>query len=172
MYSWNNSCNRESYLDLHFSFICVFYSFWMFFFLQLEKARGQTVSNMFCYMQKYGVSEEDATRGLQKEVIRLWKDMNKSVLRPNPVPRPVLQCIIGTVQAAHEYYTERDGDMYTESKGRMSQLVASLLRDTIPIWKYSLIWLCDFLSLCDKFSFFPCVKSLFLVLYQFGILGE
>lgn len=88
---------------------------------------------MFCYMQKYGVSEEEATKGLQKEIIRLWKDMNKSFLRPTPAPRLVLKCMIGIVRIMHEYYTESDGDMYTESKGRMSQFVASLLRDTIPI---------------------------------------
>lgn len=100
--------------------------------LQLEQDRGQTVSNVTCCMKEYGVSKQEAFRALHDMVKDLWKDFNKDLLRPNPVPRPVLKIILCLVRCVTQYYTETDGDTYTESKGKTKQHVPLLLQNSIP----------------------------------------
>lgn len=100
---------------------------------QLEKARGQTVSNITCYMKEYGVSEREAFLGIQKMIKSLWKCLNKDFLRPRAVPRPVLKNILGMISIATELYTESNGDGFTESLGKTKEIITSLLRDPIPI---------------------------------------
>lgn len=91
------------------------------------------ISTVTFYMTEYGVSEQEAIRSLQKKIICLWKDMNKEFLRESNVPRAVQKTILGITRSITEYYTESDGDGFTDSKGRTKELIASLLRDPISI---------------------------------------
>lgn len=97
------------------------------------KTEKDRVSTVTCYMNEYGVSEQEAIQALQKILDSLWKDINRDLLRPTPVPRPILHIILGITRIISEYYTESGGDGYTEAKGRTKEIIASLLRDPISL---------------------------------------
>nr|QLI42758.1 delta-elemene synthase-like protein [Nigella sativa] len=97
-----------------------------------EHMRGITVSCVTCYMNDHGVSESEAMESLGKMLPSLWKDMNEELLKPNPVPMPVLKLVLNAARMMAQFYC--DGiDGYSISEGRTEEFVKSLLIDPIPL---------------------------------------
>ncbi|KAF3455997.1 hypothetical protein FNV43_RR00640 [Rhamnella rubrinervis] len=69
-----------------------------------NKGHGDSASGVECYMNKHGVSEEEACDELRKQVVDAWKDISEECVEPRDVPmallmRPVnLARVMGVLQ--------------------------------------------------------------------------
>ena len=59
-------------------FLSFFFFFWLNFLclLQFEQKRGHVASAVECYMNQYGVSEEQAYNEFHKQIENGWLDIN------------------------------------------------------------------------------------------------
>ncbi|KAF3455988.1 hypothetical protein FNV43_RR00631 [Rhamnella rubrinervis] len=55
-----------------------------------NKGHGDSASSVECYMNKHGVSEEEAFDELRKQVVDAWKDINLECVEPRDVPMALL----------------------------------------------------------------------------------
>ncbi|KAF9587359.1 hypothetical protein IFM89_001459 [Coptis chinensis] len=99
---------------------------------KVEEHRGITLSSLTCYMKDHGVSQSEAIEKLHKMAASLWKDMNKECRRPNHVPMPLFTTVYNFTRIGVLFY-ENGVDNYTNPKGRMEEVVASVLINPIPI---------------------------------------
>ena len=81
--------------------------------MQYEKMRDHVATGIECYMNQYGVGEEEVAQLFRKEIANAWKDINKECLQPNPVPMPILARVLNFARAIDVIYKEDDG--YTNS---------------------------------------------------------
>lgn len=98
---------------------------------EVEQERGHVPSIIECYMKKYGASKQEAYLNFQKEVINAWKDINKESLRPIEVPMFALERVLNLARVIDTLYKEKDG--YTNSKGKVKNMISSLLVESIKI---------------------------------------
>lgn len=99
--------------------------------MQFEQERGHAPSAVECFMNQYGVSEQDTYKEFGRQVINAWKDINECCLMPTPVPFKVLQQILNTARNVEVFYT--DGDGMSQAQDTMKNEVAALLIHPIPI---------------------------------------
>ncbi|KAH0696980.1 hypothetical protein KY290_014407 [Solanum tuberosum] len=97
---------------------------------EIEHERGDTASSIECYMNEYGVTEEEAQMEMRKIKENCWKDINQEYLRPTVViPRVLLMAIINLTRVAEFIY--KDGDAYSSSKNKLKDIISMVLIDPI-----------------------------------------
>ncbi|WMV34354.1 hypothetical protein MTR67_027739 [Solanum verrucosum] len=98
---------------------------------ETEQERGHVASIIECYMKEYGASKQEAYMKYHKEVINRWKDVNKELLRPTKVPIFVLERVLNFARVMDMLYKEEDA--YTNSKGKLKNMISLLLVESIKI---------------------------------------
>ncbi|KAF3456075.1 hypothetical protein FNV43_RR00718 [Rhamnella rubrinervis] len=96
-----------------------------------NKGHGDSASSVECYMNKHGVSEEEACDELRKQVVDAWKDINEECVEPRDVPMALLMRPVNLARVMDVFY--KDGDGYTHAAGPMKTFISSLLVHPIPI---------------------------------------
>ena len=100
--------------------------------MQFEQNRKHVASAVECYVEHHGVSkEEHAYQELLKQVENAWKDINKAMLQPYAIPKPLMTRVLNLARAANEIYEREDG--YTIVSPTMKEKVAAVLFKPIPI---------------------------------------
>ncbi|PHT33625.1 hypothetical protein CQW23_25425 [Capsicum baccatum] len=98
---------------------------------EFEQEREHVASTFECYMNEYGVSKQEAYSKFQKEITNGWKDINKEFFRPTEVPTFVLERVLNFARVMDTLYKNEDG--YTNSKGKVKNMISSLLVESIQI---------------------------------------
>ena len=108
-----------------------FFFFWLNFLclLQFEQKRGHVASAVECYMNQYGVSEEQAYNEFQKQIENGWLDINQEWLKPTAVPMPILDRVLTLTRTADVFYKEQDE--YTHVGKAMKGYITSLFINPI-----------------------------------------
>uniref|UniRef100_A0A7N0REC0 Uncharacterized protein n=1 Tax=Kalanchoe fedtschenkoi TaxID=63787 RepID=A0A7N0REC0_KALFE len=96
-----------------------------------EQERLHAPSSVECYVNQYGVSEEETYKEFNKLVSLAWKDMNEECLKPTKVPFKALEVILNIARSAEVFYT--DEDPLTISHKLIKKEITALLVDPVPI---------------------------------------
>ncbi|KAG2677979.1 hypothetical protein I3760_12G121600 [Carya illinoinensis] len=83
-----------------------------------EQQRGHVVSDIECYMKQHGVSKQE--------------DMNEELLKPTPVPMPLLVWVLNFLRVIDLLYKEED--VYTHLGRVLIEGVTSLLVDPVLLY--------------------------------------
>lgn len=82
-------------------------------------------------MKQHGVTELEAEEQLLKQVDDAWKDINEELLRPHPVPEPLLTRVLNFTRVIDVMY-EDNKDRYTHPDLKLKQMMTSVLVDPVP----------------------------------------
>ena len=82
-----------------------------------------------CYMNQYGVSEEQAYNKFQNKNENGWLDINQEWLKPTAVPMPILDRVLTLTRTADVFYKEQDE--YTHVGKAMKSYITSLFINPI-----------------------------------------
>ncbi|NP_001234055.1 sesquiterpene synthase 9 [Solanum lycopersicum] len=96
-----------------------------------EQERGHVASLIECYMKDYGASKQETYIKFLKEVTNAWKDINKQFFRPTEVPMFVLERVLNLTRVADTLYKEKD--TYTNAKGKLKNMINSILIESVKI---------------------------------------
>lgn len=96
-----------------------------------EQQRGDVASIIECYMKEYGMAKQDAYTKFHKEVVNAWKDVNKEHIHLTGVPMFVLERVLNFTRVVDTIY--KDKDRYTNSKGKLKNIINSLLVEPVKI---------------------------------------
>ncbi|KAH9803415.1 alpha-humulene/(-)-(E)-beta-caryophyllene synthase [Citrus sinensis] len=98
---------------------------------KVEQERGDAPSSVECYVQQYGVSEEEACNKIKEMVEIEWMNINEEIQDPN---HPPLQWLLPSLNLARMMVVlYQNGDGYTNSTGKTKDRIASLLVDPLPM---------------------------------------
>ncbi|PRQ44006.1 putative (-)-alpha-pinene synthase [Rosa chinensis] len=98
---------------------------------KFEKERGHVASSIDCYMNEYGVSEQETIDVFNKRIVDSWKDINEEFLRPTSEPMPVLNRVLNLTRVVDLLY--KRGDAFTHVGKLMKDTIASLFIDPVPL---------------------------------------
>ncbi|XP_004298303.1 PREDICTED: (-)-germacrene D synthase-like [Fragaria vesca subsp. vesca] len=79
---------------------------------KFEQTNEQCASSVECYMNHYGVGEEEAKIALTKQKDAAWKDLNQELLdlhSSNSIPKPLLQIILNLARSSEVIYKNMEG---------------------------------------------------------------
>ena len=99
--------------------------------LQFEKERGHVASSIDCYMNEYGVSEQETIDIFNKRIVDSWKDINEEFLRPTAAPVPVLNRVLNLTRVVDLLY--KRGDAFTHVGKLMKDCIAAMFIDPVPL---------------------------------------
>ena len=100
--------------------------------MQFEKERAaHPPSSIDCYMNQYGVSEQEAIDVFNKQIVESWKDINEEFLKPTAVPVQVLMRVLNLTRVADLLYKGEDG--FTKVGKMTKDNVAAVLIDPVPL---------------------------------------
>ncbi|XP_042019971.1 beta-caryophyllene synthase-like [Salvia splendens] len=85
----------------------------------------EKLSAVHYYMHENGVSEEEASADLRKQVKNAWKLLNKELLHPREASIPILKCVVNFTRVIIVLYT--DEDAYGNSKTKTKDMIKSVL---------------------------------------------
>ncbi|KAL1537895.1 Trehalose-6-P synthase/phosphatase complex synthase subunit [Salvia divinorum] len=85
----------------------------------------EKLSAVHYYMHENGVSEEEASAELRKQVSNTWKVLNKELLHPRDASIPILKCVVNFTRVIIVLYT--DEDAYVNSKTKTKDMIKSVL---------------------------------------------
>ncbi|KAL6186616.1 hypothetical protein ACLB2K_042736 [Fragaria x ananassa] len=100
---------------------------------KFEQNNGQCASSVECYMNQYGVGEEEAKIALTKQKDAAWKDLNQELFdlhSSNSIPKPLLQIILNLARSSEVIYSNNEG--YTNSSV-LKGFIDSLLIEPVPV---------------------------------------
>ena len=89
----------------------------------------EKLSAVHYYMHENGVSEEEASAELHKQVKNAWKLLNKELLHPREASIPILKCVVNFTRVIIVLYT--DEDAYGNSKTKTKDMIKSVLVDPV-----------------------------------------
>ncbi|KAK9155479.1 hypothetical protein Sjap_002959 [Stephania japonica] len=98
---------------------------------KFEQERGHVASAMECYMNQYGLPEEEVEAELNKQVEEAWKELNKGLLRPTAFPMPILMRVVNLSRMIYVLYKHEDA--YVHSNKKTKEHITSLFVHPIPI---------------------------------------
>lgn len=99
---------------------------------KFEQSRNHVASSIQCHVERHGApSEEHAHDALKNILDNSWKDLNEAMLRPYPIPKPLLARILNLARVSDVVYKGEDG--YTIVSQSMKDKVAAVLVNPIPI---------------------------------------
>ncbi|KAK4380968.1 Vetispiradiene synthase 1 [Sesamum angolense] len=82
---------------------------------EIEKKRGQTATGIECYMNEYGVCEEEAMREFSNIAESAWKDINEEFVKENAVPRETMKRVVNLARLIDVVY-KHNQDGYTHRR--------------------------------------------------------
>ncbi|ESQ30641.1 hypothetical protein EUTSA_v10012075mg, partial [Eutrema salsugineum] len=94
-----------------------------------DMSRGYVTNSVNCYKKQYGVTEEEAFRGLRQMVADGDKLMNEEFLKPINVPHEVLKLFHDTLRAINVSYDKDDG--FTRPGKHLKSHITSMFGDLI-----------------------------------------
>lgn len=99
---------------------------------KFEQQRAHFASSVECYINQYGVSEDEACVALKKQVVAAWKDINQEFLTPpNNIPMYLLMRALNFSRAQAFMYSEGDG--YTNVNKSVKAQITALLIAPMPV---------------------------------------
>ncbi|KAM5565437.1 (-)-alpha-pinene synthase [Rosa sericea] len=98
---------------------------------KFEKERGHVASSIDCYMNEYGVSEQETIDVFNKRIVDSWKDINEEFMRPTAVPMAVLNRVLNLTRVVDLLY--KRGDAFTHVGKLMKDCIAALYIDPVPL---------------------------------------
>nr|WHO15131.1 valencene synthase [Alpinia oxyphylla] len=98
---------------------------------ETEQGRDHAASTVESYMKEHGVDVKVARKKLQEIVEKAWKDLNKELLNPTPVARPIIERILNLTMSMEDIY--RYIDEYTSPDNKTNGDVSLVLVESIPI---------------------------------------
>jgi (-)-germacrene D synthase len=90
-------------------------------------------------MNQHEVSEEQAYDELRRQVVEAWKNINEELLigPEDHVPIPLLTRVLNLARVMDVMY--KDGDGYTNAKGKVRNYITSLLIEPVQLATSSLL---------------------------------
>ncbi|KAF8026087.1 hypothetical protein BT93_F2792 [Corymbia citriodora subsp. variegata] len=92
---------------------------------QFEQKRGHVASAVECFVEQYGVTEQEAKDELRRRVVEAWKDVNEECLAPTAIPSQLLTLILNLTRMINVLYSDKDN--YTHAETKLKNYVTSLL---------------------------------------------
>ncbi|CAN8287786.1 unnamed protein product [Cochlearia groenlandica] len=98
---------------------------------EFERKREHVATGIDCYMKQYGVTKEEAIKGIGAIVSNAWKDLNQELMRPHQsCAFPLLMRMFNLSRVIDVFYRYQDAYTHPEF---LKDHVVSLLTQTIPI---------------------------------------
>ncbi|EOA32912.1 hypothetical protein CARUB_v10016237mg [Capsella rubella] len=99
---------------------------------ETEMNRGEVANGLNCYMKQYGVTKDEASQELRKMYIDHRKVVMEEFMNTHDhVPRQVLLRCLNFARLFDVFYKEGDG--YSEPKGKIEHFLTSLYVHPIPL---------------------------------------
>ncbi|XP_074313406.1 (-)-drimenol synthase-like [Silene latifolia] len=99
---------------------------------EFEQSRNHVASSVQCLMKHNKVTENEANEMLTKEVEDAWKVINKAMLRPYVIPKPLLTRILNSARSAHVIY-HGTADGFTNVNQILKDKIDSVFARPIPL---------------------------------------
>ncbi|KAK6116877.1 hypothetical protein DH2020_049368 [Rehmannia glutinosa] len=99
---------------------------------EIEKKRGQTVTGIECYMNEYGVSEEEAMKEFNNIAENAWKDMNEEFVKTKDVSMEITKRIVNLARLIDVVY-KHNQDGYTHPEKVLKPCINGLLVEYFKI---------------------------------------
>ncbi|KAK6805149.1 hypothetical protein RDI58_002934 [Solanum bulbocastanum] len=99
---------------------------------EVEKDRGQIVTEIECYMRDHGASTEEAMEKFQEMAETAWKDLNEGILQPTPVSMKILTRILNLARIMGVVY-KHNQDGYRHPEKVLKPHIIALFVDSIKI---------------------------------------
>ncbi|KAK6129778.1 hypothetical protein DH2020_036485 [Rehmannia glutinosa] len=99
---------------------------------EIEKKRGQTVTGIECYMNEYGVSEEEAMKEFNNIAENAWKDMNEEFVKIKDVSMEITKRIVNLARLIDVVY-KHNQDGYTHPEKVLKPCINGLLVEYFKI---------------------------------------
>ncbi|XP_074310139.1 (-)-drimenol synthase-like [Silene latifolia] len=99
---------------------------------EFEQSRNHVASSVQCLMEHNKVTENEAKEMLSKEVEDAWKVVNKAMLKPYVIPKPLLTRILNLARSAHVIY-HGTADGYTNVNQILKDKIGSVLVNPISM---------------------------------------
>ncbi|KAI3454012.1 hypothetical protein Pfo_010675 [Paulownia fortunei] len=98
----------------------------------IEKKRGQTATGIECYMNQYGVSEEEAMNEFKNIAENAWKDINEEFVKENAVSTEIIKRVVNLARLIDVVY-KHNQDGYTHPEKVLKPHINGLLVDYFKI---------------------------------------
>lgn len=102
------------------------------FIMQIEKKRGQTTTGIECYMNEYGVTEEEAMKEFNTIAENAWKDINEEFVKENVVSKEIIHRVVNLARLIDVVY-KHNQDGYTHPEKVLKPHINGLLVDFFNI---------------------------------------
>ncbi|KAL0407834.1 UNVERIFIED_CONTAM: Viridiflorene synthase [Sesamum radiatum] len=99
---------------------------------EIEKKRGQTATGIECYMNEYGVSEEEAMREFSNIVENAWKDINEELVKEKAVSNEMIKRVVNLARLIDVVY-KHNQDGYTHPEKVLKPHINGLLLEFFKI---------------------------------------
>ncbi|PIN19320.1 Viridiflorene synthase [Handroanthus impetiginosus] len=99
---------------------------------EIEKTRGQKTMGIECYMNEYGVSEEEAMKEFRNIAENAWKDMNEEFVKDNGVSMEIMKRVVNLARLSDVIY-KHNQDGYTEPEKVLKPFIIGLLVNSFKI---------------------------------------
>ncbi|VVA97630.1 unnamed protein product [Arabis nemorensis] len=99
---------------------------------ETEMRRGEVANGLNCYMKQHGVTKEEASQELRKMYREYYKVVMEEFINTHDhVPRQVLLRCLNIARLFDVFY--REGDGYSDPKGKIEHFMTSLYVHPIPL---------------------------------------
>ncbi|KAK4422341.1 Viridiflorene synthase [Sesamum alatum] len=99
---------------------------------EIEKKRGQTTTGIECYMNEYGVSEEEAMREFSNIAENAWMDINEELVKETAVSKEMIKRVVNLARLIDVVY-KHNQDGYTHPEKVLKPHINGLLLDFFKI---------------------------------------
>ncbi|GFP81463.1 vetispiradiene synthase 1 [Phtheirospermum japonicum] len=93
---------------------------------EVEKKRGQTTTGIECYMNDYGVSEEEAMNEFNNMAEKAWKDINEEFVKEKDVSTEIIKRVANLARLIDVVY-KHNQDGYTHPEKVLKPHINGLL---------------------------------------------
>ncbi|KAJ1378239.1 Terpenoid cyclases/protein prenyltransferase alpha-alpha toroid [Sesbania bispinosa] len=98
---------------------------------KFEQQRVHVASAVECCMKQYNISQHEAYNLIHKDVEDCWKVINEECLKPNDIPKFVINCVLNLARTGEFMYEDQE-DRYTNGEP-LKDCISSLIMDPISI---------------------------------------
>ncbi|PIN19321.1 5-epiaristolochene synthase [Handroanthus impetiginosus] len=95
---------------------------------KFEKIRGQPATGIECYMNEYGVSEEEALKEFSNIAENAWKDINEEFVKKDGISMEIIKMVVNLARVTYVVY-KHNQDKYTHPEKVLKPHIIRLLVD-------------------------------------------
>ncbi|WCJ18969.1 Terpene synthase 5 [Euphorbia peplus] len=95
-----------------------------------EQKRGDCPSAVECYMNEYGVTQDEATDEIKKMIRNTWKEINEAYMEPSRVSRNIVEYFLNFARMSSFVYRVRDAYTYSTN---LKDNVSKLFLEPLPL---------------------------------------